>query len=42
MVWAALRRAAIARHRVVWLALEGGDPERWPAHMALIRAVYGW
>jgi hypothetical protein len=41
MLWHMMRMVAIARHRAVWIA-EGAKPETWPAHMALIRAVYGY
>ncbi len=37
-----MRDAAIYRHRWVWLLFEGQDPAKWPAHMSVIRAVYGW
>lgn len=40
--WHALRVAAIARHRVWWRMFEDSDPEKWPAHMEMIRAVYGY
>lgn len=36
------REAAIERHKVVHKVFEGGDPSKWAAHMAVIRAVYGW
>lgn len=42
MIWHALRLAAIARHRMWWRMFEGGDPEKWPAHMEMIRSVYGY
>ncbi len=37
-----MRAAAIQRHRIVNLCLEGGCPVRWQRHMALVSAVYGW
>jgi len=40
--WSAMRAAAIRRHAIVNLCLEGACPVRWQRHMALIRAVYGW
>ncbi len=42
MVWATLRLAAIARHRMWWRMFEGSDPEAWRTHVAIIKAVYGW
>jgi len=42
ILWSAMRAAAIRRHAIVNLCLEGGCPVRWQRHMALIRAVYGW
>jgi len=42
ILWSVMRAAAIERHRVVNLCLEGGCPVRWQRHLALIRAVYGW
>jgi hypothetical protein len=41
MMWHALRAAAIVRHRLVWAAC-GRNPDTWPLHMAMIRAVYGY
>jgi hypothetical protein len=40
--WHFMRQAAIARHAMVNSMYEGGDPDRWDAHMALIRAFYGY
>jgi hypothetical protein len=41
MTWHMLRAAAIVRHRLVWRAC-GRNPQTWPAHMRMIRAVYGY
>lgn len=41
-IWSLMRDEAIKRHRIVWKVLEGGRPEAWPAHMAVIAMVYGW
>jgi hypothetical protein len=41
MLWHWMRMAAIARHRVAWVAA-GSNPATWPLHMAAIRAVYGY
>lgn len=41
LTWAIMRAAAIERHRILWRTLEGSRPEAWPAHCAVIRAVYG-
>lgn len=40
-VWHAMRTAAIQRHLIVW-HIAGGRLEAWPAHMAMIRAFYGY
>jgi hypothetical protein len=40
--WHFMRQAAIARHAMVNSMYEGGDPDRWAAHMAMIRAFYGY
>ena len=42
MMWHLLRAAAIARHRWFNIMFEGGDPEKWESHMALIRKFYGY
>lgn len=42
MMWYLMRSAAIIRHRIVWQAFEASNPARWPGHMAVIRAVYGY
>lgn len=42
MIWGTLRTAAIVRHRIWWRTFEESDPKLWPAHMAMIRAVYGY
>jgi hypothetical protein len=42
MIWKLMRDAAIERHRWVHEVFEGGDPSRWAAHEAVIRAFYGW
>ncbi len=39
--WHVLRAAAIARHRLVWIAA-GSRAETWSLHMAAIRSVYGY
>lgn len=39
--WSAMRAAAIRRHAIVNLRLEGGCPLRWRRHTAPIRAIYG-
>jgi len=42
MTWHFLRSAAIARHHFYWMTVQGGHPYAWPAHMAMIRAFYGY
>jgi hypothetical protein len=42
MFWLLMRQAAVQRHWIFNQTLEGGCPERWHWHMAVIRAVYGW
>ena len=41
MMWIMMRNSAWARHRIAW-RLAGSDPDTWPLHEAMIRAVYGW
>lgn len=38
IIWHLMRHWAIVRHAVV----NCGNPYTWPAHMAVIRAVYGY
>jgi hypothetical protein len=40
--WNAMRLAAISRHVWVWRTFEGSDPIKWPPHMELVKAVYGY
>jgi hypothetical protein len=42
MIWDMMRSAAIWRHRLLHAIAEGGDPARWPAHMDVVRAFYGY
>lgn len=42
MLWHLMREAAIARHLWVWKLFEGARGDRWPAHMTVVRAVYGY
>lgn len=42
MIWELMRRAAIWRHIWVNAVFEAGDEARWPAHMRVVKAVYGW
>jgi hypothetical protein len=42
MIWHMMREAAIGRHRMINVTLEGGCPIRWEGHMAVIRAFYGY
>lgn len=42
MMWFWMRQAAVFRH-VMWnLYVEGGDPAKWRAHSEMIRKFYGW
>ncbi len=39
--WHALmRQAALMRHYWLWVAC-GRNPQTWPLHLTMIRAVYG-
>lgn len=40
--WVANRNAALIRHWWWNQLLEGGDPEKWKAHVDLVKQVYGF
>lgn len=42
MIWSLMRTAAIWRHRWVHAVFESGVPDRWPAHMDVVKAFYGY
>jgi hypothetical protein len=39
--WIGMRNAAVIRHLMVWFWC-GADPSKWPPHMDMVRAVYGF
>jgi hypothetical protein len=40
--WDLMRAAAIERHRFLNVHFEDSCPKKWAAHMAIVRAFYGW
>ena len=41
-MWFLMRQAAVLRHRILHIVFEGGDPGKWKAHEATIKAFYGF